>query len=123
MSESTPTPQNETARRKAQLSVLVDLTDDFCKFHQECAFLCDAFAAVAQEPECITEETSEGIRHMSYWLKYQAKDYYQRIDDLYQEAYSHNKQAEVQEKAQENNENREDDRANGSKSYSFKSNG
>ncbi|WDE03592.1 hypothetical protein SG34_019700 [Thalassomonas viridans] len=102
MSESTSTPQNEAARRKAQLSALVDLTDDFSKFHQECAFLCDAFAAVAQEPECISEETSEGIRHMSYWLKYQAKEYYQRIDELYQEAYSYNKQALVQE-------NREDE--------------
>ncbi|WDE07542.1 hypothetical protein SG34_012040 [Thalassomonas viridans] len=106
MSESTPTPQNEADRRKAQLSALVDLTDDFSKFHQECAFLCDAFAAVAQEPECISEETSEGIRHMSYWLKYQAKEYYQRIDDLYQEAYSHNKQALL---IQESSENREDE--------------
>ncbi|WDE08667.1 hypothetical protein SG34_032655 [Thalassomonas viridans] len=97
MSESTPAPQNEAARRKAQLSALVDLTDDFSKFHEECAFLCDAFAAVAQEPECISEETSEGIRHLSYWLKCQAKEYYQRIDQLYKEAYSHNKQAEIKE--------------------------
>ncbi|WDE05619.1 hypothetical protein SG34_001355 [Thalassomonas viridans] len=97
MSESTQTPQNEAARRKAQLSELIDLTDDFSKFHQECAFLCDAFAAVAQEPECISEETSEGIRHLSYWLKGQAKEYYQRIDAIYQEAYSHNKQAEINE--------------------------
>ncbi|WDE07769.1 hypothetical protein SG34_013250 [Thalassomonas viridans] len=113
MSESTSIPQNEAARRKAQLSALIDLTDDFSQFHQECAFLCDAFAAVAQEPECISEETSEGIRHMSYWLKCQAKEYYQRIDDLYKEAYSHNKQAQaieqekVQEKIQENREDEE----------------
>ncbi|WDE05830.1 hypothetical protein SG34_002530 [Thalassomonas viridans] len=105
MSESTPAPQNEAARRKAQLSDLIDLTDDFSQFHQECAFLCDAFAAVAQEPECISEETSEGIRHLSYWLKCQAKDYYQRIDGIYKEAYSHNKQALAREK----NENREDE--------------
>ncbi|WDE04932.1 hypothetical protein SG34_027110 [Thalassomonas viridans] len=105
MSESTSIPQSEAARRKAQLSALVDLTDDFSKFHEECAFLCDAFAAVAQEPECISEETSEGIRHMSYWLKHQAKAYYQRIDDLYQEAYSYNKQAQAHEK----DENREDE--------------
>ncbi|WDE03042.1 hypothetical protein SG34_016560 [Thalassomonas viridans] len=104
MSESTSTPQNEAARRKAQLSELIDLTDDFSKFHQECAFLCDAFAAVAQEPECISEETSEGIRHMSYWLKCQAIAYYQRINDIYKEAYSYDKQA----LRQENNENEED---------------
>ena len=97
MSESNSTVQNEAARRKAQLSALVDLSDNFYKFHQECAFLCDAFAAVAQEPECISEETSEGIRHLSYWLKCQAKHYYQRIDALYQQTYSDNKQAELME--------------------------
>ncbi|WDE04426.1 hypothetical protein SG34_024300 [Thalassomonas viridans] len=105
MSESTSIPQSDAARRKAQLSELIDLTDDFYKFHQECAFLCDAFAAVAQEPECISEETSEGIRHLSYWLKSQAKDYYQRIDGIYKEAYNQNKQALAHEK----NENREDE--------------
>ncbi|WDE11112.1 hypothetical protein [Thalassomonas haliotis] len=73
MSESSSTVPNEAARRKAQRSALVDLSDDFYKFHQQCAFLYDAFAAVTQEPECISEETSERIRHLSYWLKYQAK--------------------------------------------------
>jgi len=97
MSESNLSVQDEAARRKAQLSALVDLSDDFYKFHQECAFLCDAFAAVTQEPECISEETSEGIRHLSCWLKCQVKHYCQRIDELYKEAYSHNKQAEVKE--------------------------
>jgi len=102
MSDANSAPQSEAARRKAQLSALVDLSDDFYKFHQECAFICDAFAAVTQEPECISEETSEGIRHLSCWLKSQVKGYYQRIDDIYQQAYSHNKQAVVQE-------NREDE--------------
>ncbi|WDE04734.1 hypothetical protein SG34_026015 [Thalassomonas viridans] len=97
MSESTSAPQNEAARRKAQLSELIDLIDDFYKFHQECAFLCDAFAAVTQEPECISEETSEGIRHLCDWLKCQVKAYYQRVDELYKEAHSYDKQALIQE--------------------------
>jgi len=97
MSDSTPTPQNEAGRRKAQLSELVSLSDDFYKFQQECAFLCDAFAAIAQEPECINEETSEGLRHFSCWLKCQAREYHQRIDAIYNEAYSYSKQAEIEE--------------------------
>ncbi|WDE03085.1 hypothetical protein SG34_016815 [Thalassomonas viridans] len=93
MSESTPTPQGEAARRKALLSTLVSLTDDLSQFHEECAFLCDAFAAVTHDPACITEETSEGIRHISYWLKHQVKSYYERVRDIHEEVYHHNKQA------------------------------
>ena len=65
-------PLTEEAIKKDKLSSdFVDLSDDFGKFSEECAFLFDAFAAVSREPECITEHTSEGIRHLCYWLKYQ----------------------------------------------------
>ena len=77
------TSQDEEAKRKQLSSELVDLCDDFHKFSQACAFLCDAFAAVAREPECITEDTSEGIGHVSYWLKCQLKDYREKIEKQY----------------------------------------
>ncbi|WP_281557373.1 hypothetical protein [Thalassomonas sp. RHCl1] len=64
-------------------SDFLDLCDDFCQFSQECAFLSDAFAAVAQEPECITPDTSEGIRHVNFWLKYQVIGYREKINRLH----------------------------------------
>ncbi|WDD96715.1 hypothetical protein [Thalassomonas actiniarum] len=63
---------------------LLDLCEDFCQFSQECAFLFDAFAAVAREPECITPDTSEGIRHVNFWLKYQVIGYREKINRLHE---------------------------------------
>ncbi|WP_281558487.1 hypothetical protein [Thalassomonas sp. RHCl1] len=74
------TPLDEKAKRDQLASEFVDLCDDFYKFSQACAFLCDAFAAVAREPECITEDTSEGFGHVGYWLKCQLRDYREKIE-------------------------------------------
>ena len=82
MSES-KLPLTEDAVKKEQLSGdFVDLSDDFGKFSEECAFLFDAFAAVTREPECITEHTSEGIRHLCYQLKYKIIGYREKIDEM-----------------------------------------
>ncbi|WDE10242.1 hypothetical protein [Thalassomonas haliotis] len=77
------TPPDEEVTLEQWSSELLDLCDDFCQFSQECAFLFDAFAAVAKEPECITEDTSEGIRHINFWLKYQVIGYREKINRLH----------------------------------------
>ena len=71
------------AKRERLASKSLDLCDDFSKFSDECAFLCDAFAAVTREPECITPETSEGIWHVCYKLKMQIRDYREQIEKLH----------------------------------------
>ncbi|WDE05673.1 hypothetical protein SG34_001650 [Thalassomonas viridans] len=73
MSESTT--YDEEVSIKQLSSDCIRLCDDFNKFSEECAFLCDAFAAVAREPDDISEDTSEGIGHLSCWLKEQARGY------------------------------------------------
>ncbi|WDE07924.1 hypothetical protein SG34_014155 [Thalassomonas viridans] len=87
MSDVTSTPPDVQAERKRLLSELVSLCDDFAKFSEECAFLCDGLAAVTKEPECIVPDTSEGIRHMSYWLKCEARGYRERIEELHAYLY------------------------------------
>ncbi|WDD99284.1 hypothetical protein [Thalassomonas actiniarum] len=87
MSESnTITPGallDHEAKRKQLTSKSLELSDDFSKFSDECSFLCDAFAAVAREPECITPQTSEGIWHVCYKLKIQVRKYRDQIDTLH----------------------------------------
>ncbi|WDE03094.1 hypothetical protein SG34_016860 [Thalassomonas viridans] len=80
MSESNQPPLDDVAKREQMSGDFLDLCDDFIKFSEECAFLFDAFAAVTREPECITEDTIEGIRHINFWLKYQVIDYREKID-------------------------------------------
>ncbi|WDE08851.1 hypothetical protein SG34_033710 [Thalassomonas viridans] len=93
MSESNVGPNNGQTSSKALLSMLISLTDNFHKFNEECAFLCDAFAAVAREPDDISEDTSEGIGHISARLKAQLKAYDERIYTLYKTVQSQQQQS------------------------------
>ncbi|WDE07338.1 hypothetical protein SG34_010895 [Thalassomonas viridans] len=82
MSDSIPPDYQEQINRLS--SDCIRLCDEFNKFSEECAFICDAFAAVTRDPDDISPDTSEGIGHISYWLKYQVKDYREKIDELHQ---------------------------------------
>ncbi|WDE04027.1 hypothetical protein SG34_022080 [Thalassomonas viridans] len=73
---------NDAEKREQLSREFRELSDDFNKFSEECAFLCDAFAAIGREPECITPPTSEGIGHVSFRLKCQVIDYRDKIDEL-----------------------------------------
>ncbi|WDE08710.1 hypothetical protein SG34_032920 [Thalassomonas viridans] len=72
------------AKRSQLASESLELCDDFNKFSDECSFLCDAFAAVARDPACITPETSEGIWYVCYKLKIQIRTYRDQIDGIHQ---------------------------------------
>ncbi len=54
--------------RKLQRMVL-RLYDEYAQFTDQCAFLCDAFAAIPEKQEIVEPETIEGINHYSHWLK------------------------------------------------------
>ncbi|WDE04510.1 hypothetical protein SG34_024755 [Thalassomonas viridans] len=73
---------SDAAQREQLSREFRELSDQFNKFSEECAFLCDAFAAIGREPAEITPPTSEGIGHVSYWLKCQVIGYRDKIDEL-----------------------------------------
>ena len=54
--------------RELQLKV-VRLYDEFAQFSDQCAFLCDSFAAIPAQHEFIEPETIGGIEFYSRWLK------------------------------------------------------
>lgn len=83
MSESNETDQDFEAKRSQLLSESLELSDDFSKFSDEYSFLCDALAAVAREPECITPPTSEGIWYVCYRLKIQVRSYRDKINNIH----------------------------------------
>lgn len=51
-----------------QLKVL-SLYDEVTHFSDQCAFLCDSFAAISAQQEFIETETIGGINFYSHWLK------------------------------------------------------
>jgi hypothetical protein len=54
--------------RELQLKV-VRLYDEFAQFSDQCAFLCDSFAAIPAQHEFIEAGTIGGIEFYSRWLK------------------------------------------------------
>ncbi|WDE07101.1 hypothetical protein SG34_009515 [Thalassomonas viridans] len=64
------------------------LMDEFEQFNGKSSFLCDAFAAVAANPECIDELTSYGLDFYAIWLKSQISDFNGRIRRLHEQVNS-----------------------------------
>lgn len=57
-------------RRISELQLkALRLYDEFALFSDQCAFLCDAFAAVPARQEAITSTTLGGLEFYSQWLK------------------------------------------------------
>jgi hypothetical protein len=48
---------------------VVRLYDEFSQFSEQCAFLCDSFAAIPAQQGFIEPQTIAGIHFYSYWLK------------------------------------------------------
>jgi len=48
---------------------VVKLCDEFAQFSDQCAFLCDSFAAIPAQQEFIEAETIGGMSFYSHWLK------------------------------------------------------
>ncbi len=48
---------------------VVRLCDEFAQFYEQCAFLCDSFAAISAQQEYIEPETSGGISFYTRWIK------------------------------------------------------
>ncbi|WDE03618.1 hypothetical protein SG34_019835 [Thalassomonas viridans] len=63
-------------------SEFLKLTNDFAAFSADCAFLCEAFTAIAGEQEDLNEFTSYGIRRYSNSLKEQVIAFDGKIHQL-----------------------------------------
>ncbi|WDE05201.1 hypothetical protein SG34_028565 [Thalassomonas viridans] len=58
------------------------LNDEFSQFSGKCAFLCQAFAAVSSNPECIDEQTIYGLDFYALWLKEKIEAFDHQIENL-----------------------------------------
>ncbi|WDE05790.1 hypothetical protein SG34_002300 [Thalassomonas viridans] len=74
---------NNGNHEKELASQALALCDDFNKFSEQCAFLCDAFSAIVRDPACIDEACGDGLGHHSYWLKVRVMEFRDRIEELH----------------------------------------
>ncbi|WDE07594.1 hypothetical protein SG34_012305 [Thalassomonas viridans] len=81
MSDSTTTSEEE----QALASRTMELCDEFSHFTAECAFICDAFAAIVKDPACINEPAIFGIELTAYKIKTRMIDINNRLIDIHEE--------------------------------------
>ncbi|WDE07241.1 hypothetical protein SG34_010325 [Thalassomonas viridans] len=74
--------EEDESRQQPIASELLQLTNDFAAFSADCAFFCDAFAAIAEEQEDMNDYTSYGARRNCNRLKEQVINLDCRIHEL-----------------------------------------
>lgn len=58
---------------------LLDYYDEFAEFSDRCAFLCDAFAAIASHNTSLDDYSIRGLAYSADWLKYRARELKEKL--------------------------------------------
>lgn len=70
--------------RRLRLEFL-ELYDEFSEFSEQCAFLCDAFAAIPAQQELLEPGTIGGINFYSHWLKTRVLELKNELRKMYEQ--------------------------------------
>ena len=65
---------------------LLNFYDDFVELHDNCSFLCDAFACLATEEDYLDSSTAMGISRYSHWIKLRAQKLKQDLKKIHEKA-------------------------------------
>ena len=69
-------------------NALTELYDEVLEFTDECAFLCDAFAALAVQNDGFDTSTASGISMSAHTLKQKASVLQQHLKDIHDLAHT-----------------------------------
>ncbi|WDE10388.1 hypothetical protein [Thalassomonas haliotis] len=72
----------KSAEQKAISAEVLALTNDFNTFSANCAFLCEAFAAIASDQSNMDDYIVYGFNRYGLWIKEQVVDFDERIEKL-----------------------------------------
>ena len=62
--------------------VLLRHYDNFSAFHEDCAFLCDAFASLAATSESLDQCSVRGLERNANWLKYRIGEFKEDLKQI-----------------------------------------
>ena len=65
---------------------LLNFYDDFVELHDNCSFLCDAFACLATEEDYLDSSTAMGISRYSHWIKLRVQKLKQDLKKIHEKA-------------------------------------
>ena len=61
---------------------LLNYYDEFSEFTEDCAFLCDAFACLADNQEILDPCTIHGLERHAYGLKQRTKEFREKLKKI-----------------------------------------
>ena len=67
---------------------LLHLYDEITEFNDHCAFLCDAFACLAIEEDCMDASTAHGLGRQASWMKRQMEAFKLTLKQIHEKAYT-----------------------------------
>ena len=68
-----------------QSKSLLSFYDDFADFNDDCAFLCDAFACLVNNHECLDERSIRGLERNATLLKQRVNHFNNRLKEIREE--------------------------------------
>jgi hypothetical protein len=61
---------------------LLNYYDEFEGFNEDCAFLCDAFACLADNYEILDQYSIHGLARNAHWLKQRTRELKERLKQI-----------------------------------------
>lgn len=76
-------------KKPTKTSLEIDLLhfyDNYIEFHDHCSFLCDAFAGLTIESDCLDSSTTMGVSRYSHWVKRRAQELKQDLKQIHEKS-------------------------------------
>jgi hypothetical protein len=66
------------------------LYDEFAEVNDYCSFLCDAFASLTSEGNCLDIDTATGATRFCHLIKYRMQELKGDLKQIHEKAYTQN---------------------------------
>ena len=75
--------KQDTTEYETLSQEILTLYDDFTQFHDQCSFLCDAFASLAVRNEALDGYSAQGLGQCAVWMKFRVREFQERLGKLH----------------------------------------
>jgi len=74
--------KQETDNQETLSQEILTLYDDFSEFHDQCSFLCDAFASITAQDETLDSYSAQGLGRSACWMKLRVREFRKRLHEI-----------------------------------------
>ena len=87
--------KQEVTEHETLSQEILALYDEFTQFHDQCSFLCDAFASLAAQIDAPDRFSAQGLGQYAEWMKLQIREYQNRLQKIQERSRVNSKSENV----------------------------